>query len=226
MNPSRSRRAATSRHRAHQGASDRPARRTVASRRPAHRRARPVARIAAVAESAPTTRWRDDPKMAKSDDRQQDRVQAGDDRHAGDLGVAHDLGDRQRRQGRAGDDIGADPGRLDRQDPAEQEGRGLPAGFRGCRWHGDPSSHPMGTTGRFPSSPGQTWPAGPRVSGRALIVPLRPRPRHPPLRAQRDGPLAGQGRSACRYATAQWRSFAVSPTPPDCNGLGVPCPPW
>ena len=53
------------------------------------------------------------PEDREQDDRQEDRVQAGDDRHAGDLRVAHDLGDRERRERRAGDHVGADP-RLDR----------------------------------------------------------------------------------------------------------------
>ena len=47
--------------------------------------------------------------MAKARDRQDDRVQAGDDRHPGDLRVAHDLGDRQGGEGRAGDDVDRQP---------------------------------------------------------------------------------------------------------------------
>jgi hypothetical protein len=53
--------------------------------------AMPAYMIAAVAESAPTTRCFDEPKSAKGD-RDQDRVEAGDHRHARDLRVAHHLG--------------------------------------------------------------------------------------------------------------------------------------
>ncbi len=58
-------------------------------------------------------------------DRDQDRVQAGDHRHAGDLRVAHHLGDRERRQRDPGDDVLREPGPLVRQDPLED--RDVPA---------------------------------------------------------------------------------------------------
>ena len=57
------------------------------------------------------------------DDRQDDRVETRDHRHAGDLGVAHDLGDRERRERRACDHIDADPRRVDGQDAREDRKR-------------------------------------------------------------------------------------------------------
>ena len=87
--------------------------------------------IAAEAESAPTTRWRDEPEEGEHEHRQQDRVQAGDDRRARDLRVAHDLGDGERREGAPGDDLGRHPGGIDRQEPVEQPGRSLLRGGSG-----------------------------------------------------------------------------------------------
>ena len=52
--------------------------------------------------------------------RQQDRVEAGHHRHAGDLRVAEDLGNAQRRPGEAGHDVGADVGTADRKDTLQQ----------------------------------------------------------------------------------------------------------
>ena len=61
-----------------------------------------------------TTRCRDEPSRAKPAPREQQRVEAGDDRHAGDLGVAHDLGDGQRGQGHAGQHVPAQLGPVHR----------------------------------------------------------------------------------------------------------------
>ena len=52
-------------------------------------------------------------------DRDQDRVEAGDHRHPGDLRVAHRLGDRERRERDAGDDVLREPLPLVRPDPVE-----------------------------------------------------------------------------------------------------------
>ena len=65
------------------------------------RPASPAAITAAVAESAPTTRWRERAEDGEDHQRQDQRVQAGDHRHAGDVRVAHDLGDRQARRASA-----------------------------------------------------------------------------------------------------------------------------
>src|SRR5512132_2130076 len=59
------------------------------------------------------------PEQREGGDRDQDRVQAGDDRHPGDLGIAHGLGDRQRGQGDRGDDVALQPTPLVRPDPVQ-----------------------------------------------------------------------------------------------------------
>ena len=59
-------------------------------------------------------------KDGEGDDRQDERVQAGDDRHLGDLCVAHDLGHRQRGERCPGDDVSNQPRPIERQDAAEQ----------------------------------------------------------------------------------------------------------
>src|SRR4029078_12386475 len=59
------------------------------------------------------------PEDGEHEDRQEERVDAGDDGHPGDLGVAHDLWDRQRCEGRAGDHVDRHTGRIDRQDALE-----------------------------------------------------------------------------------------------------------
>ena len=51
--------------------------------------------------------------------REQHRVQPGDQRHPGDLGVAEDLGDAQGGQREAGERVGGQPGSLDRQHPLQ-----------------------------------------------------------------------------------------------------------
>ena len=53
----------------------------------------------------------------KGDDRDEDGVKARDDRHPGDLGVAHDLRDGKRGQGDAGDDVLAQPPPVVRANP-------------------------------------------------------------------------------------------------------------
>ena len=55
-------------------------------------------KMAAVAESAATTKWREEPKIAKADERQQHGIEAGDDRRACDAGVAEHLRDVHRRE--------------------------------------------------------------------------------------------------------------------------------
>ena len=62
-----------------------------------------AAMTAAVAESAPTTRCRDEPRNANTMHREHQGVQTGDHRHAGDGGVAHDFGDGQCGERDAGD---------------------------------------------------------------------------------------------------------------------------
>ena len=52
-------------------------------------------------------------------DRDQDRVEAGDHRRAGDLRVAHHLRDRERGERDAGDDVLRQPRALVRDDPVE-----------------------------------------------------------------------------------------------------------
>ena len=73
--------------------------------------ASPAAMIAAVAESAPTTRCRDDPSSANTAIGTRIVYRPGDHRHPGDLRVAHDLGDAERRERDARDDVGRDPRR-------------------------------------------------------------------------------------------------------------------
>ncbi len=74
------------------------------------------------------------PEDGEEEDRQQQRVQARDHGHAGDLGVAHDLGDGQGGERRPGDDVDGDPGRVERQDPLEDRQRRLRLRLcRGCR---------------------------------------------------------------------------------------------
>ena len=59
----------------------------------------------------------------EQEDRQQQGVEARDHGHPGDLRVAHHLGDGQRGQGRAGDDVDRDAGRIDRQQPLQDRQR-------------------------------------------------------------------------------------------------------
>ena len=63
-------------------------------------------------------------------ERQQDRVEAGDHRHAGDLRVPHHLRDRERREGDPGEDVGGDPGAIERDDALEERDGELPWGRR------------------------------------------------------------------------------------------------
>ena len=55
-------------------------------------------KMAAVAESAATTRWREEPKTRERNQRQQHGVESGDDGRAGDAGVAEHLRDVHRRE--------------------------------------------------------------------------------------------------------------------------------
>ncbi len=57
----------------------------------------------------------------------EDGIETGDHRHAGDLGVAHDLGDGQGSQGDAGDDLGGYLRTLDRQHPLQHGKAQAPA---------------------------------------------------------------------------------------------------
>ena len=59
---------------------------------------RPLAKIAAVAESAATTRWRDEPKIANATSGSSSVYRPGDDRRAGDAGIAEHLRDVHRRE--------------------------------------------------------------------------------------------------------------------------------
>ena len=70
----------------------------------------PAERMAAVAESAPTTSSLDAPSRAKNDGRKDDGVEPGDDRRLRDRGVAHRLRDGDRSEGDAGDHVRREPG--------------------------------------------------------------------------------------------------------------------
>ena len=99
--------------------------------------ARPAAITAAVAESAPTTRCRDEPKMANDHERQDEGVEAGDHRHAGDVRVAHHLRDRQRGERQPGEDLGGEARPVDREHALQDRDRevSMPLG-RMVRWGG------------------------------------------------------------------------------------------
>ncbi len=97
--------------------------------------ARLLAKMAAVAESAPTTRCREEPNTANSAVGDEHGVETGDHRRAGDLGVAHHFGDGERGQCDAGNDLGRDPSGRDRQHPlqdGETDDRGAIVSTR-CR---------------------------------------------------------------------------------------------
>ena len=66
-------------------------------------------------------------------------VEAGDDRHLRDLRVAHDLGHRERGQGRAGDELGGQPRPVEGQDALEDGQASL--GLGGPRAGG--GGHPL-----------------------------------------------------------------------------------
>ena len=95
--------------------------------------------------------------------RDQDRVQAGDHRHPGDLGVAHHLGDGERRQRDAGDDLGRHAALADRQQALEQRhGKAPPLPARVSR-HRAPSGRP---------APASSL-AGPPPHRRCILPPRR-----------------------------------------------------
>jgi len=75
--------------------------------------------IAAVAESAATTRWREEAEDREGDQRQQNRVEAGDDGGAGDAGVAEDLRNVHRRERHARESVLQRRARLERKKPAK-----------------------------------------------------------------------------------------------------------
>ena len=77
-----------------------------------------LAKIAAVAESAATTRWREEPKTAKAT-RGSKTGEAGDDRRLRDPGIAEDLGNVHRRQRQPGDGVAQRLPRLDRQEASK-----------------------------------------------------------------------------------------------------------
>jgi hypothetical protein len=62
-------------------------------------------KIAAVAQSAATTKWREEPKTAKSHQRQQYGVKSGDYGRSRDAGIAQHLRDIHRRESHAGHSI-------------------------------------------------------------------------------------------------------------------------
>ena len=89
---------------------------------------RALARIAAVAESAPTTRCREEPNNGEQRRGDEHRVETGDHRRAGDLGVAHHLWDGNCGKRDTGKDFGRDLSGRDRQHPLqdrEADGRGM-----------------------------------------------------------------------------------------------------
>ncbi len=57
------------------------------------------------------------PQEGEQRDGDEDGVEAGNDRHARDLGVAHHLGDGQRGERHTSDDVHGDPRPVDREDP-------------------------------------------------------------------------------------------------------------
>ena len=65
------------------------------------------------------------PEQREHGDRDEDRVEPGDHRHPGDLGVAHHLRDPQRGQRHAGHQVGGQPTAVQRQDPL-QDREGAP----------------------------------------------------------------------------------------------------
>ena len=89
---------------------------------------RPAARMAAVAESAPTTRCREEPNNGEQRRGDEHGVETGDHRRAGDLGVAHHLWDGDCGKRDTGKDFSRDPSGRDRQHPlqdGEADGRGV-----------------------------------------------------------------------------------------------------
>ena len=98
--------------------------------------AMPANMIAAVAESPPTTRCRDEPKIANARIGIRIVYRPGDHRRAGDLRVAHHLGDRERRERDPGDDVPREPRAVVRTDAPEQghvagQAPGCVGGLRG-----------------------------------------------------------------------------------------------
>jgi hypothetical protein len=84
--------------------------------------------MAAVAESATTTRCREEPNRANSAGGDQHGVETGDHRRAGDLRVAHHLRDGDGGQRDTGKDFSRDLSGRDRQQPlqdGEADGRGV-----------------------------------------------------------------------------------------------------